>query len=158
MKDLTNKTIENGHILAVRYAWNSYVGVVADGVNKKALVLTKGANRFRGAAPYHDLTGNNIYQIVGHVDVTHKDYIEKTAKWFLSEKGNSPFVLRVYDFVLVEEFQNHINNKVYEGRKGYAHEVIKTNEGFVENTKKKISLEKLYLKSDKATHISVYFN
>ena len=38
MKDLTNKTIEPGHIVAVRYAWNSYVGVTANDVIRNIMV------------------------------------------------------------------------------------------------------------------------
>lgn len=152
MVDINNKKIENGHILAVRYAWNSYVGVVCD--NNK-LNLTKGAKRFQAFASQHSIEFKHTHQIIGSVDVTHPDYNAEVTAWFLSEVGDCPVILRVYDVTTVDEYYNHIKHKSFDGMTGYSHPCIKTVDEFVEDKKVKIGI------NDKvpphATHVSSYY-
>lgn len=91
--DMDGNKIEFGHILAVRYSWNSYVGVArCKGLCAESKDIDKA---FFSAHKYSD---NATYQIIGHVDKTHNDYNENVHNWYFSENsGNIPVKLRVYD-------------------------------------------------------------
>lgn len=93
IKDMTGRVLENGHIVVVRYCWNSYAGVIRN--NK--LSLYEGAERFKGASPYHDLKSTYTYQILGHVDTNHKDFKQEICDWLKSEDGDCPTKITVYD-------------------------------------------------------------
>lgn len=97
--DCTGLDIESGHIVAVRYCWNSYVGVIRYNSTNAAYVLDmkNGAKRFRCAAQggFHSL-GEHTYQILGHSDIGHKDYSEDVFNWWKSEVGECPIEIIIY--------------------------------------------------------------
>lgn len=91
--DIDGKEVELGHIVAVRYVWNSYVGIVRIG----GLSLHEGALRHCGAASFHSLEHDKTYQILGHITPGHKDYNKDVITWHNSEHGICPIRIRVYD-------------------------------------------------------------
>lgn len=87
----TGKPIETGHIVAVRYVWNSYIGEVRD----RGLCST-GACRHAFFSP-HTLKKTTTYQIIGHTNKEHIDYNEDVFNWYKSETGDCPIKITVYD-------------------------------------------------------------
>jgi hypothetical protein len=88
----TGKQIENGHIVAVRYVWNSYVGEVCF---LRGLCAT-GAKRHAFFSP-HSLKDTTTYQIIGHINKEHSDYNEEVLNWYKSETGDCPIKITIYD-------------------------------------------------------------
>lgn len=95
----TGKALEIGHIVAVRYVWSSYVGII----RLQGLSLWESAKRFAGAAPYHSLENDKTYQILGHVNSSHVDYNEAVFKWLNSSEGDCPVNIRVYENMKILE-------------------------------------------------------
>lgn len=89
-KDIDGKQLELGHIVAVRYVWNSYAGLIT----MKGLFV--GYN-------YHDIEdGKGHYQILGHENKDHEDYNEEVCKWLkkhheYKKSVECPIKIRVYD-------------------------------------------------------------
>ena len=96
IKDMTGKFLELGHIVAVRYVWNSYVGVI-----RMSGMCSEGARRHSFNSP-HSLE-RHTYQVIGHVDANHPDYNEDVWKWYNSEDMNCPIKITVYDNVKIDE-------------------------------------------------------
>lgn len=92
MQDMNGKEMESGHIVAVRYSWTSYVGVIRG----YQLSLYEGAERWKGFAAGHPLEPDNTYQILGHLDPKHPDYNYDVWYWWHSEDGNCPVKITVY--------------------------------------------------------------
>jgi len=88
----TNKPIEDGHIVAVRYVWNSYIGEICA---LRGLCAT-GAKRHAFFSP-HSLKETTTYQIIGHVNKEHVDYNEKVLEWYKSETMDCPIEITVYN-------------------------------------------------------------
>lgn len=89
--DLDGREIELGHVLAVRYAWNSYAGIVAiNGLSFKNSV-------HGGFAEFHPLSKTATYQILGHEDPEHKDYNKMVIKWLTEKDHEPPIKIRVYE-------------------------------------------------------------
>jgi hypothetical protein len=87
--DIDKKEIQLGHILAVRYVWNSYAGIVT----------IKGLHV---GGRYHQIENNATYQIIGHTDNSHPDYNKDVSEWinlYLTSKdyGECPVKIRVYE-------------------------------------------------------------
>ncbi len=97
IKDMTGKLLELGHIVAVRYVWNSYVGVI-----RMSGMCSEGAKRYAFCSP-HSLEKNNTYQVIGHIDKNHSDYNEDVWNWYNSEDLPCPIKITVYDNVKVDE-------------------------------------------------------
>lgn len=95
-KDMKGNELRLGHIVAVRYVWNSCVGIIRFG----GLSLHEGAARHAGFASYHKLETTATYQILSHVNPDDKDYNAKVNKWFKSEKGDCPIKINVYDDII----------------------------------------------------------
>jgi len=91
IKDINDKLLELGHIVAVRYVWNSYVGVI-----KMGGMYSIGAKRFAFNSP-HSIEDKHTYQIIGHTEREHKDYNEDVYNWYISETMNCPVKIGVYD-------------------------------------------------------------
>jgi hypothetical protein len=84
MKDIFNKEMEIGHIIAVRYVWNSYIGVLrADGLSMREL-----AQKHWAMAECHPIESKNTHQILGHVEANHKDFNQSVYDWAYSDDGN----------------------------------------------------------------------
>jgi hypothetical protein len=96
IKDMTGKFLELGHIVAVRYEWNSYVGVI-----RMSGMCWEGAKRHCFFGP-HDIN-HYTYQVLGHVDREHPDYNEDIHTWYFSEDGKCPIKIRVYDNMRTNE-------------------------------------------------------
>lgn len=92
MKDITGRKIKYGHILAVRYVWNSYVGVCGF----TGLQAISPAQRFAFYSP-HSFDASATYQILGHVKEGHEDYNEDVFKWYNSEEGDCPVKISIYE-------------------------------------------------------------
>ena len=90
MKDLNGKKMESGHIAAVRYVYNSYVGVISP----RGLLAT-GAKRHAFFSP-HSLDEKATYQIIGHIHLDHADYNQEVLDWYKAEEGNCPVKLDIY--------------------------------------------------------------
>jgi hypothetical protein len=90
----TGRDLENGHIVAVRYVWNSYVGEVN---YKFGGLCATGARRHAFWSP-HSLKPESTYQILGHVDKEHPDYNQDILDWYKSEDENTkcPLEITVY--------------------------------------------------------------
>lgn len=91
LTDIDGRRIELGHILAVRYVWNSYVGEVT----LRGLFV---------GHTYHLLRGDGAhYQIIGHADEAHPDYRKDVSDWLAKYySGNypeCPVRIRVYENV-----------------------------------------------------------
>jgi hypothetical protein len=89
LQDIDGRKIEQGHILAVRYVWNSYAGEVT----MKGLYV---------GGRYHDLDDKAHYQIIGHTNKDHEDYRKDVYDWlqkYYSGKKHPecPVKIRVYD-------------------------------------------------------------
>src|ERR1035438_3287176 len=89
-KDIDGRQLELGHIVAVRYVWNSYAGLIT----LKGLFI--GYN-------YHSIENEYHYQILGHEDKNHKDYNEEICKWleehhkYSKNSNECPIKIRIYD-------------------------------------------------------------
>jgi len=86
-----NKEMEIGHIVAVRYCWNAYVGEI----NIQGLCAT-GAARFAFFSP-HSIKDDGTYQIIGHKDSSHPDFNEEVLNYYKSETGECPVKLHIFD-------------------------------------------------------------
>lgn len=88
LQDIDGNIIEQGHILAVRYVWNSYAGEVT----MKGLYV---------GGRYHDLNDKSHYQIIGHTNKEHKDYRQDVYDWlqeyYTGKYPECPVKIRVYD-------------------------------------------------------------
>ncbi len=91
--DIDGKELQSGHIVAVRYSYNSYVGVVRSG----RLSMHEGHKKNYGYAPYHDIKKQYTYQILGHVDNEHRDFNQNAFDWFTKEQVELKERIRVYD-------------------------------------------------------------
>lgn len=96
LQDMFGDQIHNGHICAVRYVWNSYVGVVRFIDFAFRLSLHETSLRFAGVASTHPIESKNTYQILGHIDPTHKDYNQDVIRWLYSEDGECPIKIEIY--------------------------------------------------------------
>ncbi|MFD2921991.1 hypothetical protein ACFS6H_19885 [Terrimonas rubra] len=96
--DMNQKLLEKGHIVVVRYSWNSYVGEIGN----KGLHAT-GAERFAFFGP-HPLRQEHTYQILGHISESHPDYNKKVLEWYNSESDDfkCPIKITVYDNVKIQ--------------------------------------------------------
>lgn len=94
--DMDGKEINFGHIVAVRYVWNSYVGVA----RLKGL-CSEGAKRHAFFSP-HSYEDSATYQIIGHMDKNHQDFKQDVFNWFMQEEGDCPVQIKVYDNMKVE--------------------------------------------------------
>lgn len=92
-KDMTGKTIEVGHIVAVRYVWNSYVGEI--GING---LHATGCKDLAFNSP-HTLKSTSTHQILGHTDPAHPDYNAEIHNWYAWIGGECPIRITVYDNV-----------------------------------------------------------
>jgi hypothetical protein len=90
--DMDGKCIEFGHIVAVRYVWNSYVGVA----RMKGL-CSESQSICRAFSSPHSYSDTATYQILGHIDSSHKDYNEDVLNWYNSDEGECPVPIRIYD-------------------------------------------------------------
>lgn len=86
--DIDGKKIQLGHIVVVRYIWNSYAGEVT----VKGLYV---------GGRYHQMKDTAHYQIIGHSDKDHKDYREDVSLWlnsyYQNENQECPVKIRVYE-------------------------------------------------------------
>jgi hypothetical protein len=90
-KDIDGKQLEIGHIVLVRYVWNSYVGEIrSDGL------CATGAKRHAFASP-HKIQHSSTYQVLSHVNKSHPDHYYMASNWYFSEDGDCPFENRVYN-------------------------------------------------------------
>ena len=96
IKDMKGKLLEIGHIVAVRYVWNSYVGVI-----RMSGMCAEGARRHSFNSP-HSLE-RHTYQVLGHVDKYHPDYNQDVWDWYNSEDIPCPIRITVYDNVKIDE-------------------------------------------------------
>lgn len=85
-----NKPLEDGHIVAVRYVWNSYIGVMRLG----GLMLTEGHSRFFSGAPMHAWDSQATYQILGHMSSSHDDYDHEVFSGSTMEKVSAHLRLK----------------------------------------------------------------
>jgi len=92
LKDMDGKKIESGHIVAVRYVWNSYVGVA----RMKGLCAESPSVERAFFSP-HSYSDTATYQILGHMDSSHKDYNEDVLSWYKSDGGQCPIKIRIYN-------------------------------------------------------------
>lgn len=98
--DNTGKQIEFGHILAVRYVWNSYIGVARiKGLCAESKSISKA---FFSPHSYSD---EATYQILGHVDESHNDFNKVVFDWYNSDDSNCPVKITVYDNLPEFKFQ-----------------------------------------------------
>lgn len=95
---MDNKELEFGHIVCVRYSWNTYVGEV----RPEGLCAT-GALQYAFFSP-HAFNRSATYQILGHVDQSHPDYKDYILDWYKSEKERRcPINIRVWDNVQLKD-------------------------------------------------------
>jgi hypothetical protein len=91
--DMFGKPIYEGHIVAVRYAWNSYAAPIFFFGHGFKLMVTTSPNG-------HSIEGNATYQIIGHWDEGHPDYNAEVKQWIINKhKGDCPVKIHVYDNV-----------------------------------------------------------
>ena len=92
IKDNTSKQIDTNHIVAVRYVWNSYVGIAT------ARGLTPGNGISRSTVnTLHPWSDTATYQIIGHLDPKHPDFNKEVFDWYNTPEGNCPVKLTIYD-------------------------------------------------------------
>lgn len=93
IKDIDDRDIEFGHIVAVRYVWNSYVGEV-----KLNGLCATGAKRHAFFSP-HQIEQKFHYQILSHINPNHPDFNQEVNDWYLSEVDGfvCPIKIRIYD-------------------------------------------------------------
>lgn len=90
----SGKPLENGHIVAVRYVWNSYVGEISIYRDNVQLYST-GAKRHAFISP-HTLKPKHTYQIISHDNPLHEDYNKDVNDWYMSEQGICPIEITIY--------------------------------------------------------------
>lgn len=90
------RELKDGQIVAVRYVWNSYIGVIR---SLRGLSLHEGAKRHWGFAPFHSIEPKHTYQIIGHTDPENELFNPAVFDWFTSEDENysCPVKIQVYD-------------------------------------------------------------
>lgn len=99
--DIDGREIELGHIVAVRYVWNSYVGVA----RLKGLCAESPSIQRAFFSP-HSYDDTATYQILGHMDKKHKDYNQDVLNWYFADNGECPIKIRIY-----ESLQEHWTQK-----------------------------------------------
>ena len=87
--DINGKQLELGHIVAVRYVWNSYAGEITP----KGLYV---------GGRYHDISNTSTYQIIGHANEAHADYNKTVLKWLKKYYNGGkypecPVTLNIYE-------------------------------------------------------------
>lgn len=92
VQDMNGRDIEINHIVAVRYGWNSYVGVV----KLTGLCAVSPAKRFAFNSP-HSIDASATYQILGHTKSNHKDFNQAVYDWYVSGTGECPIKITVYE-------------------------------------------------------------
>lgn len=102
IKDMTGKNIESGHIVAVRYAWNSYVGIA----RAKGLCAESPDINFAFCSP-HSWEPTATYQIIGHCDNKHSDYNNDVYLWYYHRYSpdQCPVPINIY-----KDFEEQMNN------------------------------------------------
>lgn len=97
MNDMFGKNMEIGHIAAVRYVWNSYVGEIT-----LCGLAATGAMRHAFNSP-HQIQKQFTYQVIGHVNPEHKDFNSEVFDWYNSETQGykCPVNIRIYSNVEV---------------------------------------------------------
>lgn len=100
--DMTGKKIQLGHIVAVRYVWNSYVGEIT-----MCGLAATGAMKHAFRSP-HKIEPQFTYQILGHVDPKHVDFNQEVFDWYRSEDEEylCPVKVTVYDNWQPQPYQN----------------------------------------------------
>jgi len=73
----SKKPLEIGHIVAVRYVWNSYIGVI----RLMGLSTQELNQRHWAVSKFHSLKDTSTFQIIGHVDEFHSDYNKEVFDW-----------------------------------------------------------------------------
>lgn len=92
IKDMDGKDIEFGHILAVRYVWNSYIGVAKP---KGLCAISPDIDKAFNSG--HKFSNTATYQILGHMKEDHKDYRKDVYDWYMTSGTTCPIKIRVYD-------------------------------------------------------------
>ena len=92
MKDMDGKNIDFGHIVAVQYVWNSYVGVA-----RMRGLCAESPSIERAFFSPHRYDDKATYQILGHVDKSHKDYNEDVLNWYKSDNVECPIKIKIYE-------------------------------------------------------------
>ena len=95
-KDMDGTDIREGHIIAVRYVWNSYVGVIRYVQSGFKLSLHE-SKEHGGFAPFHDIDNKGTYQVLGHIEESDSDYSEIILKWFKNGNGKCPVHIKIYE-------------------------------------------------------------
>lgn len=92
--DINGKEINSGHIVAVRYVWNSYVGVARE----RGLCAESPDIDYAFASP-HAWGKSATYQILGHTDKSHPDYNNDVYLWYYHgySKDDCPVDIRIYE-------------------------------------------------------------
>jgi hypothetical protein len=90
-KDIDGKQLELGHIVIVRYVWNTYVGQI-----KREGLCPTGAIRHAFLSP-HAIQSTATYQVISHIDMNHRDYNAEASNWYYSEKGECPVEIKLWD-------------------------------------------------------------
>lgn len=91
---MNGSVIESGHIVAVRYVWNSYVGVA----RPRGLCAESPDINFAFFSP-HSWNQAATYQIVGHSEKSHPDYNHDVYLWYYHgySPDQCPVKLKIYD-------------------------------------------------------------
>lgn len=90
--DMDGRKLAIGHIVAVRYVWNSYVGEIT----MRGLCAT-GAATYAFFSP-HKLEHKNTYQILGHTNPSHVDYNKEVLEWYNTDGDTiCPVKIRIYE-------------------------------------------------------------
>lgn len=92
LKDMDGKRIEFGHIVAVRYVWNSYVGVA----RIKGL-CAESPSIHRAFFSPHSYSDIATYQILGHMNKDHADYNVDVFNWYKADDGECPIKIKIYN-------------------------------------------------------------
>lgn len=117
--DMDGRKIEVGHIVAVRYVWNSYVGEIT----MRGLSAT-GSLRHAFFSP-HKLKHKNTYQILSHKKESHPDFNKEVNEWYKSEDENlqCPIKIRIYEtkdwLDAVENAKKSIAETIEKNKKKY---------------------------------------
>lgn len=93
----TGKPLESGHIVAVRYVWNSYVGEVSIYKPAKSYLLHSTGAQKHAFNTLHTLKATHTYQILSHREKDHPDYNERVNRWYFKGDVQCPIVITVYD-------------------------------------------------------------
>lgn len=91
IKDLDGRVLELGHIVGVRYVWNSYVGEVT----MKGLSAT-GSIEHAFFGP-HSFNDDATYQVFGHTNENHPNFNLDVLKWYKDNiPSKCPVEIRLY--------------------------------------------------------------